>query len=241
MCVVWIAFSAAKPSPGRPRRFAEAVGCADYPAVLAPMASSQTHFAPCGRSVQTVATKSVHVARFARWPWALRSSAPHRRIATCPGPSLRQRSRCSGRTATATASRQAALGRGDFCGDEEHSAAVGARSALRELTRRYCLNVAPVPQGLARSELSARPRHEHRSAVGAKRRPPQHEPLAGAAWRDAPIPEEAAVRLRRLRAATGLRCGRSRIGIRPRTRPCAARPRWCRSFRGTSARRHSAR
>ena len=82
----------------------------------------------------------------------------------------------------ATTSRQAAPGRGDFCGDEERSAGVGARSALRDLTRRYCLNVAPAK---ARSELSARPRGEHHSAVVAKRRPPQHEPLAGAAWRDA--------------------------------------------------------
>jgi hypothetical protein len=32
---------------------------------------------------------------------------------------------------------------------------------------------------------AARPRREHRSAVGAQRRPPQHEPLAGAACRDA--------------------------------------------------------
>ena len=89
------------------------------------------------------------------------------------------------KTTHATTSRQAAPGRGDFCGDEERSAGVGARSALRELTRRYCLNVAPSPQGLARSELSARPRREHRSAVGPKGRPPQHEPLPGAAWRDA--------------------------------------------------------
>ena len=35
-----------------------------------------------------------------------------------------------------TTSRQAAPGRGDFCGDEEHSPGVGARSALRDLTCR---------------------------------------------------------------------------------------------------------
>jgi hypothetical protein len=95
------------------------------------------------------------------------------------------------KTSPATTSRQAVPGRGDFCGDEEHSAGVGARSALRELTRRYGLNVAPGPQGLARSELSARPRREHRSAVGPKGRPLQHEPLAGAAWRDAPNAHES--------------------------------------------------
>ena len=52
-------------------------------------------------------------------------------------------------------------------------------SALRQLTRRKCLNAA--------NEVSsaARPRCEQRSAVGAQRRPPQHEPLPGAACRDA--------------------------------------------------------
>ena len=35
------------------------------------------------------------------------------------------------------------------------------------------------------ASYAARPRGEHRSAVVAKRRPPQHEPVAGAAWRDA--------------------------------------------------------
>ena len=75
---------AAKPGPGRPRRFAEAVGFADCPAVLAPMASSPTHCANCVRSVQTVATKSEVVARCARWPWALRFSASHRRPAVDP-------------------------------------------------------------------------------------------------------------------------------------------------------------
>ena len=153
------------------------------PAVLGPMASSPTHCANCVRSVQTVATKSVHEARCARWPWALRSSAPHRRIVTCPARLCGSARGVRPRTNPATTSRRAAPGRGDLCGDEERSARVGARSALRDLTRRYCLSVAPAT---ARSELSARPRHEHRSGVGAKRRPPQHEPLAGAAWRDAP-------------------------------------------------------
>ena len=51
-------------------------GC---PVVLGPMASSPTHCANCVRSVQTVATKSEVEARCARWPWALRSSASHRR------------------------------------------------------------------------------------------------------------------------------------------------------------------
>ena len=67
---------------------------AGSPAMLAPMASSPTHCANCVRSVQTVATKSDYEPHCARRPWALRSSAPRRRITTCPGPPLRRRSWC---------------------------------------------------------------------------------------------------------------------------------------------------
>ena len=115
------------------------------------------------------------------------------------------------KTTEATTSRQAAPGRGDFCDDEERSAGVGARSALRDLTRRYCLNVAPAK---ARSELSARPRGEHRSAVGPQGRPPQHERLAGAAWRDALNSRRGGCCLRPLCAAT---C-RSSPGVEETTR-----------------------
>ena len=80
-------------------------------------------------------------------------------------------------------SRQAAPGVGDFCGDEEHRLGVGARSALRQLTCRGCLNAA---NEVSVVSSAARPRAEHRSGVGAKRRPPQHEPAPGAACRDAP-------------------------------------------------------
>ncbi len=59
---------------------------------------------------------------------------------------------------------------------------VGARSALRELTRGGCLNAA---NAVSEVSSAARPRTEHRSAVGAKRRPPQHEPAPGVACRDA--------------------------------------------------------
>ena len=56
-----------------------------------------------------------------------------------------------------------------------------AVSALRPHACRICLSAAR--QRVA--SYAARPRGEHRSGVVAKRRPPQHEPLAGAAWRDA--------------------------------------------------------
>ena len=64
------------------------------------------------------------------------------------------------------------------------SAAPGSAraSALRELTRRSCLNAVSAANVVS---SAARPRCEQRSAVGAQRRPPQHEPLADTACRDA--------------------------------------------------------
>ena len=94
------------------------------------------------RYAQTVATSQCTKRAKARGPRALRSSAPNRRIATCPAPASRQRWACSTQKPTA-ASRRVAPGRGDLCGDEEHSPGVGARTrALRQLTCRSCLSVA---------------------------------------------------------------------------------------------------
>ena len=56
-----------------------------------------------------------------------------------------------------------------------------AQPALRGLTRRRCLS-AVSEANVASS--ATRPRAEQRSGVGAQRRPPQHEPLPGAACRD---------------------------------------------------------
>ncbi len=85
-------------------------------------------------------------------------------------------------------SRQAMPAGGDLWSGEKRRAAVGARSALRELTRRSCLSAASEA-----NEASSAPRLriEHRSEVGATRRPRNHEPAAGTAWRDA-----AALRLK---------------------------------------------
>ena len=78
--------------------------------------------------------------------------------------------------------RQAVPGGGDFWGDEKRRAGVGARSALRKLTRRICPSAASAANA---ASYAARPRTEHRSGVGAQRRPPQHEPPPGTACRDA--------------------------------------------------------
>ena len=109
----------------------------------------------------------------------------------------------------ARAARRAVPGRGDLWGGEEvssdtngpgdrwclangraswpgaackASAEVGVRSALRDLTRRGCLGAAP--EGRVASSAT-RPRREHRSEAGAKRKPHQRGPLSGTARRAA--------------------------------------------------------
>jgi len=73
------------------------------------------------------------------------------------------RGRCCPRGAISVATRSAAPG----------SARV---SALRGLTCRGCLNAATAGSVVS---SAARPWREHRSGVGAQRRPPQHEPPRG--------------------------------------------------------------
>jgi len=94
-------------------------------------------------------------------------------------------------------------------------------SALRQLTRGVCLNAANAVSAVS---LAARPRTEHRSAVGAKRRPPQHEPPPGAARRDALTSAQGG---RPRTAATGrYRSSRHRRS-RPRRHPEALQsPAW---------------
>ena len=79
-------------------------------------------------------------------------------------------------------------GRGDFRGDEERrfrGLRARAPCALRLLTHRGCLNGA----AQQRSEFrDAAPEAEHRSGVGAKRRPPRHEPPARSPGRASPAP-----------------------------------------------------
>ena len=86
------------------------------------------------------------------------------------------------RTAREEPSRKAVPAGGDLWSDEDRRPGVGARSALRRLTRRSCLSA--VSNANAASSTT-RPLAENRSAVGAKRRPRKHEPSAGTAWRDA--------------------------------------------------------
>jgi len=82
-------------------------------------------------------------------------------------------------------SRQAVPGGGDFWGEEQRRAGLGARSALGCLTRRRCLSAVSAANV---ASSAPRARTEQRTAVGAQRRPPQHEPLPGTACRDARSP-----------------------------------------------------
>ena len=90
-------------------------------------------------------------------------------------------------------SRQAVPGGGDLWGAEERRPGVGARSALRELTRRGCPNGA---NAVSKVSSATRPLGEHRRAVGACHRPPKCESALGTACRDAgPIGTTKAIEL----------------------------------------------
>ncbi len=89
------------------------------------------------------------------------------------------------RTEREEPSRRAVPAGGDLWSDEDRRQGVGARSALRRLTRRNCLSAVSAANA---ASSATRPLAENRSAVGAKRRPRNHEPPAGTAWRDARAP-----------------------------------------------------
>ena len=168
----------------------------------------RTRFVRCAHCTQTAATSQItmRAARAATSPPLLgapeaRSSLPARAFAE-PVVVLVENTTTGG-------SRQAVPGGGAVCGDEEVSpdsnspedclclangraswpgaackarAEVGARSALRQLTCRGCLNGSNEESAVS---SAARPRTEHRSAVGAQRRPPQPALPPGAACCDA--------------------------------------------------------
>ena len=181
--------SAAKSRPGRQQRFGEAVGAA--------------HRLPCGarpcgpshNSLRSLRSLRSDRVRQVRSRGALRARATGPPLLGAPQARCHLPGRgfaeptvvCDGRPPSRP-SRQAVPGRGDLWGGEEHRAGVGARSALRDLTRRTCPSAVSAANV---ASCAARPQAEHRSEVGAKRRPPQHEPLPGTACRDAQIHTQA--------------------------------------------------
>ncbi len=107
-------------------------------------------------------------------PQALCSSAPQRRAPAGPHPPLQQRwGRSEHHRWWLSGCAAGGGGAGSLWGGEERRVEVGARSALRNLTCRICLNAATAGREVS---YAARPRPEHRSEVAAKLRPPQREP-----------------------------------------------------------------
>jgi hypothetical protein len=165
-----------------------------------------THCAHCVRSVQTIATGQItkRAARAATSPGlagragrgrpAVRKAQAVPRTACVPAHLLGAAQARRGLSAHAFAvafvllhpreepARRAVPAGGDLWSDEDRRPGVGARSALRRLTRRNCLSAT---NEVSEASSATRPLAENRSAVGAVRRPRNHEPQAGTAWRDA--------------------------------------------------------
>jgi hypothetical protein len=148
-------------------------GTADCLPVLGLPARRRTHFARFALCVQTDGDKSVHEARCARGPAALRSSAPKRRPPACPNAPLRHRLLCL-RERTPTV--QLAAGgtrRGRFLGRRGAEVQGRRACALCRLTCRSCLNEMSKANGVS---SAARPWAEHRSAVGVPADRPSMSP-----------------------------------------------------------------
>ena len=142
----------------------------------------RTHYAPCGRCVRTASTsqKTKRAARAATSPVLLGTSEARLRL---PGRAFAEPIVACGprRTNGGLRGRRSPLGA--ISGATRSAAPGSARdSALRGLTCRGCLNAVSAANGVS---SAARPWCEHRSGVGAPRRPPQHEPPAGSTCRDA--------------------------------------------------------
>jgi hypothetical protein len=170
----------------------------DSPAMLGLVARRRTRCVRCALYAQTTATSqsTKRAARAATSPALLGASEARPVLSTraFAGPVVPH----TGEPARAWSvgeSRCCQSGRryppGAISGATSSAAAGSARaSALRKLTRRSCLNEVSAANVVS---SAARPRCEQRSAVGAQRRPPQHEPMAGTACRDAlPVAGETA-------------------------------------------------
>ncbi len=137
------------------------------------------HCAHCVRYVQTNATGQFtkRAARAATSPVLLGALQARRGL-----PEHAFAGNAVVRDAAEEPSRQVVSAGGDLWSDEDRRPGVGARSALRELTRLNCLSVT---NEVSEASSATRPLAENRSAVGAKRRPRNHEPPAGTACRGA--------------------------------------------------------
>ena len=177
----------AKSHPGWPRRLGEAVSASlRLPCGARFPGCRITHFTHCVRCVQTRCGKSVYEAReYARGQETCAPRRLTRRAAASPAASLqawvflvRSRttgaSRCGGRCS----------GRA-ICGAARSGAFWSARVLARfvNTSAASCLSAT---NAVSAASYAARPKREHRSAVGAQRRPLHHEPTPGTACRAAP-------------------------------------------------------
>jgi hypothetical protein len=146
---------------GRPR--------VDCSALLGLWGTRRTHFAACGRCVQTGGAKSEDEARFACRPKALRCSTAHQGAQE----KARLRHRVTPRCASARSEIKPRAARpagvvSPFGRAEQHRALRGARSAHQPLTSGGCQSAAAV----RRVASSARPaKTEQRKAALATRGP----------------------------------------------------------------------
>ena len=155
---------------------------ADSPAVLGLMARRETRYAHYRSLRSNNRDESEDVARSSARPRALRSSAPHMSLPSHTRPRLCQHHRALRRTPRAPQRGGRCPGRA-ICG-AARSAAPGSTRAARfvRLTRRDCPSAT---NEVSETSFATRHRREHRSGVGAKRRPPHHEPAPGTVRRAA--------------------------------------------------------
>ena len=163
-----------------------------------PRPRRRTHCVRCAHSVQTTATSQMTIRASRGVASAALLGAPQAH-SSLPERTFADALVVCAASSVGAAARQAVPGGGDLCGGEERRPSVGARSALRELTRRSCPSVVSAANA---ASSATRLKAEHRSEVGAKRRPPQHEPPAGTACR---APRQPTARRRPRTAATGRR------------------------------------
>jgi hypothetical protein len=161
----------------------------DCPAMLGLPARGQTRFVRFAHCTQTAATSQLtkRALRAAESPALL--GASHARPSQPPERASAQPEVVSRRKRTARWLRGGRYPAGAISVAVRSAGSRSARaSALRHLTRRVCLSEESKANG---ASSATRPRREHRNAVDAQHRPPQHERPPGAARRDAPAPAPA--------------------------------------------------
>ena len=196
-------------APGAARRglrLGRSALCADCAAMLGPGSRRETRFVHFVHCARTVATSQITKRAARADPGPALLAAPH----FAPGGQRLARGSACGTRSSACHRRFSKGGSGQagarLGGAEHRSARGGARSALRDLTRRSCPNAVSEANEVSSAPCRGR---EKRRAVGAQRRPP---PWSVPACPDPPLPRERTACASAAIARSGLR------------RPAAAQP-----------------